>query len=77
MLTRFQFLHEPAGLLQALRGDGWQLQGEPRRPCLPARILVDPAVVGEFLADAGVGSLDLLASDYRGGSCARRREAPR
>ena len=28
MFTRFQFLHDPAGPLQALRGDGWDLEGE-------------------------------------------------
>jgi hypothetical protein len=29
MFTRFRFLHEPAALIQALRGDGWELKGEP------------------------------------------------
>ena len=28
MLTRFHFLHEPADLLGALRGDGWDLRSE-------------------------------------------------
>jgi hypothetical protein len=27
MFTRFHFLHDPAGPLQALRGDGWDLRG--------------------------------------------------
>ena len=29
MLTRFHFLHEPATLLSALRGDGWDLHSGP------------------------------------------------
>ena len=29
MLTRFHFLREPADMIQALRGDGWELRGEP------------------------------------------------
>jgi hypothetical protein len=29
MFTRFHFLHEPADLIKALRGDGWELRGEP------------------------------------------------
>ena len=28
MVIRFRFLHHPAGPLQALRGDGWDLEGE-------------------------------------------------
>ena len=28
MFIRFRFLREPAGPLQALRGDGWDLEGE-------------------------------------------------
>jgi hypothetical protein len=28
MLIRVHFLHESAGPLQALRGDGWNLEGE-------------------------------------------------
>ena len=29
MFTRFHFLHEPADVIQALRGDGWELRSEP------------------------------------------------
>jgi hypothetical protein len=29
MFTRFHFLDEPADMIQALRGDGWVLRGEP------------------------------------------------
>ena len=28
MRIRFRFLHDPAGLIRSLRGDGWDLQGE-------------------------------------------------
>jgi hypothetical protein len=58
MLTRFQFLHEPAGLLQALRGDGWLLQGEPGGPFTGTH----PDVPDEAAARTRLGRLGLLIS---------------
>jgi hypothetical protein len=58
MFTRFQFLHEPAGLLQALRGDGWDLQGEPGGPVTATH----PNVPDEAAARTRLGLLGLLIS---------------
>jgi hypothetical protein len=58
MLTRFQFLQEPAGLLQARRGDGWQLQGEPSGPVTGTH----PDVADEVAARYRLDRLGLLIS---------------
>jgi hypothetical protein len=58
MLTRFQFLHGPAGQLQALRGDGWQLQGEPGGPVTGTH----PDVPDEAAARSRLDRLGLLIS---------------
>jgi hypothetical protein len=58
MLTRFQFLHEPAGLLQSLRGDGWDLQGEPSGPVTGTH----PDVADEVAARYRLDRLGLLIS---------------
>jgi hypothetical protein len=58
MLTRFQFLHKPADQLQALRGDGWQLQGEPGGPFTGTH----PDVPDEAAARHRLDRLGLLIS---------------
>jgi hypothetical protein len=58
MLTRFQFLHEPTGLLTALRGDGWHLQGEPSGPFTGTH----PDVADEAAARYRLDRLGLLIS---------------
>jgi hypothetical protein len=58
MFTRFQFLHEPADHLQALRGDGWQLQGGPGGPVTGTH----PDVPDEAAARHRLGGLGLLTS---------------
>jgi hypothetical protein len=55
MFTRFHFLHEPATLLSALRGDGWDLRSgaggavEGTHPEAP-----DEAAVRSCLDDLGL-----------------------
>jgi hypothetical protein len=58
MLTRFQFLHEPTDQLKALRGDGWQLQGEPSGPFTGTH----PDVPDELEARYRLDRLGLLIS---------------
>ena len=58
MLIRFHFLRDAATPLQALRGDGWQLQSEPGGVVLGTQPAVPDEAVEAF---AGRG-LGLLAS---------------
>ena len=58
MFTRFDFLGDPAGPLQALRGDGWQLQDEPGGVVLGTH----PAVANEAAARERLHALGLLTS---------------
>jgi hypothetical protein len=58
MIARFQFLHEPTDQLKALRGDGWQLQGEPSGPVTGTH----PDVPDEAAARSRLDGLGLLIS---------------
>ena len=58
MVIRFHFLHDPAGPLQALRGDGWQLRDEPGGVVLGTH----PAVPDEAAARERLDGLGLLTS---------------
>jgi hypothetical protein len=58
VFLRFHFLHEPAELLQALRGDGWQLQNEPSGAVLGTH----PEVPNEAAARSRRDGLGLLTS---------------
>ena len=58
MFIRFHFLHDPAGLMKALRGDGWQLQDEPGGAVLGTH----PAVANEAAARERLHRLGLLTS---------------
>jgi hypothetical protein len=58
MVIRFHFLHDPAGPLQALRGDGWRLQDEPGGVVLGTH----PAVAHEAAARERLHCLGLLTS---------------
>jgi hypothetical protein len=58
VFIRFHFLHDPAGPLQALRGDGWQPQDEPGGVVLGTH----PAVPDEAAARERLHGLGLLTS---------------
>jgi hypothetical protein len=58
VLIRFHFLRDAATPLQALRGDGWQLQSEPGGVVLGTQ----PAVPDEAAARERLHGLGLLAS---------------
>ena len=58
MLIRFHFLREPAGPLQALRGDGWDLEGEADWAVQASR----PDVLDEVTARRRLNDLGLLTS---------------
>ena len=58
MLIRFHFLRDAASPLQALRGDGWQLQSEPGGAVLGTH----PAVPDEAAARERLHRLGLLTS---------------
>ena len=58
MLIRFHFLRDAASPLQALRGDGWQLQDEPGGVVLGTH----PAVANEAAARGRLHALGLLTS---------------
>ena len=58
MFIRFRFLREPAGPLQALRGDGWDLEGEADWAVRGTH----PAVANEAAARERLHGLGLLTS---------------
>jgi hypothetical protein len=58
MFIRVHFLHDSSGPLQALRGDGWQLQDEPGGVVLGTH----PAVPDEATARSRLHALGLLTS---------------
>ena len=58
MFTRFDFLGDPAGPLQALRGDGWDLEGEADRAVRGTH----PEVPDEAAARCRLDRLGLLTS---------------
>ena len=58
MLIRFHFLRDAATPLQALRGDGWQLQDEPGGVVLGTH----PDVANEAAARSRLDGLGLLTS---------------
>ena len=58
MFTRFHFLRDPTGPLQALRGDGWDLEGEADRAVRGTH----PEVPDEAAARCRLGRLGLLTS---------------
>ena len=58
MFIRFHFLRDAAIQLQALRGDGWQLQDEPGGAVLGTH----PAVANEAAARERLHGLGLLTS---------------
>jgi hypothetical protein len=58
VLIRFHFLRDAATPLQALRGDGWQLQSEPGGVVLGTH----PDVANEATARERLHALGLLTS---------------
>jgi hypothetical protein len=58
MFTRFDFLREPADLVQALRGDGWEFRGGPGGAVEGTH----PAAPDEAAARGRLGGLGLLTS---------------
>jgi hypothetical protein len=58
VFTRFDFLGDPAGPLQALRGDGWDLEGEADRAVRGTH----PEVPDEAAARCRLDRLGLLTS---------------
>jgi hypothetical protein len=58
MLVRFHFLREPAGMIQALRHDGWDLAGEADWAVKASH----PGVADEDEARERLNGLGLLTS---------------
>jgi hypothetical protein len=58
MFIRFHFLHDSAGPLQALRGGGWDLEGESDWAVTASR----PDVPDEATARSRLNDLGLLTS---------------
>ena len=58
MFIRFRFLHEPAGPIQALRGDGWHLEGDADRAVRGTH----PEAADEAAARERLHGLGLLTS---------------